>query len=169
MRYRPATSIPKVDARARFQEMLKVTLSWILNLLILYSHFDYFQAESQKAYRNFLQEISINCYSIFRDVINKLAVIDCLNSLARIALDPGYVKPEFTDENSLEIIEGRHPLIESMSDRPYFSNSVTMGFGKPRSKIITGPNMGGYVFAFMNSIGIHFFYHAIEKVLLSGW
>jgi len=139
-----------------------------LNLLILYSHFDYFQAESQKAYRNFLQEISINCYSIFRDVINKLAVIDCLNSLARIALDPGYVKPEFTDENSLEIIEGRHPLIESMSDRPYFSNSVTMGFGKPRSKIITGPNMGGYVFAFMNSIGIHFFYHAIEKVLLSG-
>lgn len=122
-RYRPATTIPKVDARARFQEMLEV--------------------ESKKAYKDFLQEISTKCYGVLRDVINKLAVADCLNSLARVALDPGYVKPEFTDDDSLEIIEGRHPMVEAITSKPYYSNSVTMGFGQPRSKIITGPNMGG--------------------------
>lgn len=99
-----------------------------------------FQAESQKAYQDFLKDISSQCYDILRDAINKLAVADCLNSLARVSSNLGYVKPEFTDDNSLEIIEGQHPLVD-----PCISNSVTMGFGQPRSKIITGPNMGGYV------------------------
>ncbi|KXN82576.1 DNA mismatch repair protein MSH3 [Leucoagaricus sp. SymC.cos] len=122
-RFHPASVLPKVEARARYQEML--------------------QAESRKAYQDFLAELSTNCYGALRNVINKLAEADCLNSLARVASDWEYVKPEFTDDDSLEIIEGRHPIVEAITDKPYFSNSVTMGFGQPRNKIITGPNMGG--------------------------
>lgn len=75
--------------------------------------------------------------------MNKLATADCLSSLARVALEEGYVKPEFVDNDSLEIIEGRHPMIEMLRTDPFIPNSITMGFGQPRSKIITGPNMGG--------------------------
>lgn len=70
---------------------------------------------------------------------------DCLSSLARVALEKGYIKPEFTDDDSLEITNGRHPIVEALLYGPAVPNSITMGFGRPRSKIITGPNMGGCV------------------------
>ncbi|EKM83024.1 hypothetical protein AGABI1DRAFT_34226 [Agaricus bisporus var. burnettii JB137-S8] len=100
-------------------------------------------AESQKAYKEFLLDISNNCYGMLRDTVNKLAVADCLSSLGRVALDSNYVKPMFTEDDSLEIVEGRHPMIESVLHTPFVPNSVTMGYGRPRSKVITGPNMGG--------------------------
>ena len=43
----------------------------------------------------------------------------------------------------IEIIDGRHPMVEALSSDPYVPNSITMGHGEARSKIITGPNMGG--------------------------
>lgn len=82
---------------------------------------------------------------MLRDTVNKLAVADCLSSLGRVALDSDYVKPVFTEDDSLEIVEGRHPMIESVLHTPFVPNSVTMGYGRPRSKVITGPNMGGCV------------------------
>lgn len=75
--------------------------------------------------------------------MNKLAIADCLLSLAHVALRENYVKPEFVDEDVLEIQEGRHPMVEELRSDPYIPNSVRMGDGSPRSKIITGPNMGG--------------------------
>lgn len=75
--------------------------------------------------------------------MNKLAVADCLLSLARVALQEGYVKPEFVEDDLLELVEGRHPMVEALRSDPFVPNTVTMGGGQPRSKIITGPNMGG--------------------------
>ncbi len=49
----------------------------------------------------------------------------------------------FTDDDRLEILDGRHPIIEAYSNDPYISNSVKMGNGEAFNKIITGPNMGG--------------------------
>lgn len=42
-----------------------------------------------------------------RSAVNNLAVADCLFSLARVALQEGYVKPEFVDGDELEIVEGK--------------------------------------------------------------
>lgn len=53
----------------------------------------------------------------------------------------------------IEIIDGRHPMVEVFSSDPYVPNSITMGDGEARSKIITGPNMGGSVLHF----GTNFF------------
>ena len=53
------------------------------------------------------------------------------------------MKPEFTEQDTLEIVEGRHPMIEALRSDPFVPNTVRMGGEDPRSKIITGPNMGG--------------------------
>ena len=45
----------------------------------------------------------------------------------------------------LEIVDGRHPMIEELRSDPFIPNSIKMGDGLPRSKVITGPNMGGFV------------------------
>jgi DNA mismatch repair ATPase MutS len=42
-----------------------------------------------------------------------------------------------------EIVDGRHPMVEALRVDPFVPNSVVLGDGEPRSKIITGPNMGG--------------------------
>ena len=99
--------------------------------------------EANKAYSAFLEEIAHSHYSLLRDAINKLGVADCLLSLAHIALQDGYVRPELTDEDTLDIIDGRHPMVEALRSDPFVPNSISMGGGSPRSVIITGPNMGG--------------------------
>ncbi|KAF5324788.1 hypothetical protein D9611_004290 [Ephemerocybe angulata] len=101
------------------------------------------QAVAAAAFKSFLEVIAAKHYNVLREAVNRLAVADCLLSLAQVALQENYVKPEFVDDDVLEIEEGRHPMVEVLRSDPYIPNSVQMGAGSPRSKIITGPNMGG--------------------------
>jgi DNA mismatch repair protein MSH3 len=101
-------------------------------------------AAASKAFLSFLEDIAHNQYAVLRQAVNKLATIDCLLSLALVAMRNDYVKPHFTaEEDVLEIVDGRHPMVEALRADPFVSNSVALGNGEPRSKIITGPNMGG--------------------------
>ncbi|KAF8959081.1 DNA mismatch repair protein MSH3 [Flammula alnicola] len=122
-RYQPPSVRLKLEERAQRRETLA--------------------AEAEKAYRSFLAEITEKYYGVLRDAVNKLATADCLLSLAQVALQENYVRPEFTEDDTLEIVDGRHPMIEAYSENPYISNSIQMGGGEARNKIITGPNMGG--------------------------
>ncbi|GBE82631.1 DNA mismatch repair protein [Sparassis crispa] len=122
-RFRTPEIRVKLDERARYKEALEIA--------------------ANKAYLAFLSEITQNHYAVLRDAVNKLATADCLLSLAVVALQEGYVKPEFTSDDTLEISEGRHPMVEALRSNPFVPNSVRMGGGIPGSKIITGPNMGG--------------------------
>ncbi|TFK46431.1 hypothetical protein OE88DRAFT_1715028 [Heliocybe sulcata] len=103
------------------------------------------QEAAKKAYSSFLKELAQEHYGLLRDVVNKLAVADCLRSLALVAVNNGYIRPQFTDadEDMLEIVEGRHPVIEQLRMAPFVPNTVKMGGRAPKSKVITGPNMGG--------------------------
>lgn len=101
------------------------------------------KSQANKAYRDFLTEISDKYYGALRDAVTKLATADCLLSLAQVALQKNYTRPHFTDDDSLEISNGRHPIIEAYSDDPYITNSIKLGDGEAQTKIITGPNMGG--------------------------
>lgn len=102
------------------------------------------EAAAKAAFSSFLEEITHNHYALLRDAVNKLAIADCLTSLATVAMEQHYAKPEFTDEvDTLEIVEGRHPMIEALKSEPFIPNTVHMGQHGQRSKIITGPNMGG--------------------------
>ena len=77
------------------------------------------------------------------------------------------MRPEFTDDNMIEIIDGRHPMVEVLSSDPYVPNSITMGDGKARSKIITGPNMGGSVLP-LKLLILSLIFSLIAKVVVSG-
>lgn len=74
-----------------------------------------------------------------------LAKIDCLVSFANISIINNYNKPELTEEFSLSIQQGRHPVIEKTlpPDKPYIANDVRLDTEKQQIIIITGPNMSG--------------------------
>ncbi|KAJ8700304.1 Mismatch repair protein msh3 [Pleurotus ostreatus] len=101
------------------------------------------QREAHRAYISFLKEITDDYYGVLRHAVNQLAIADCLLSLTKVALENDYSRPEFIDGDALEIVDGRHPMIEKLSSDPFVANSVDMGVREPKSKIITGPNMGG--------------------------
>jgi len=130
-----------LDERAQHRETLEVRVLEIIFRLGM-TTFEK-KAEANKAFRSFLKHISQNYYSILRDAVNNIAAADCLLSLAQVALQANYVRPQFTDDDRLEIIDGRHPMVEAYSNEPYVPNSISMGGTDPICKIITGPNMGG--------------------------
>lgn len=77
------------------------------------------------------------------DLAAALAAIDVFYSLAQAAGEHGYIRPHFHEGSSIEIIEGRHPILESMmKSTRYVSNDLKMREEQTVS-IITGPNMGG--------------------------
>ena len=72
-----------------------------------------------------------------------IAELDVLSALAEVAEREGYVRPEMTDGFDLEIIAGRHPVVERMMQREKFiPNDVRLVEGA-RMIILTGPNMAG--------------------------
>ncbi len=68
--------------------------------------------------------------------------IDVIYSLGEIATLSGYCKPSISSNRKFEIIEGRHPILDTlMSDNKYVSNSLNLN--EKDLWLITGPNMGG--------------------------
>ncbi len=73
-----------------------------------------------------------------------VARLDVLTALAEVAAKNNYVKPQVDDGDALEIIEGRHPVIEQMLHGALFvPNDTVLNCGDDRMLIITGPNMAG--------------------------
>lgn len=72
---------------------------------------------------------------------DKLSNIDCLVAFANIALKNNYVKPEFNMTRDITIIDGRHPVVETVLKNDYVSNDVIVN--KYNTLLITGPNMSG--------------------------
>lgn len=73
------------------------------------------------------------------DIISEL---DALASLAVCADEYNLVKPELNEDNTIEIIEGRHPVIEQVSKSAYVPNDIIMD-NTTDCLLITGPNMSG--------------------------
>jgi DNA mismatch repair protein MutS len=73
-----------------------------------------------------------------------LAVIDVVCSLAEVAVRYGYNRPELTGNDSIEIKDGRHPVVErSKGCDDFIPNDVYLNNGDTQIAIITGPNMAG--------------------------
>ncbi len=73
-----------------------------------------------------------------------IAQVDCLLSLAEVAISYRYARPDLRPTGSIQIKEGRHPVVERMlKDRPYVPNDLIMDNDDQRILIITGPNMAG--------------------------
>ncbi len=72
-----------------------------------------------------------------------LAALDVLASSAEVAARRRYTRPTLHDGDELEIIQGRHPVIEVFIDEPFVPNNTYLNNSTDRLLIITGPNMGG--------------------------
>ena len=89
------------------------------------------------AMQQFIPQIQIDA--------NVLARIDCLLSFAKTAEDNRYVRPVIDDSTTLDIRQGRHPVIETqmpLGER-YVPNDVLLDSEKQQIMMITGPNMAG--------------------------
>ena len=72
-----------------------------------------------------------------------LAMLDVLCALATTAVRQRYQKPVLHDGDEIEIVQGRHPVIEATSETPFIPNDLYMNNSTDRLLIVTGPNMGG--------------------------
>ena len=72
-----------------------------------------------------------------------LAALDALAAMAETSARRRYVRPVLHESDELEIVQGRHPVIEAYIDAPFVPNSVYLNNSTERLLIITGPNMGG--------------------------
>lgn len=71
-----------------------------------------------------------------------LAEVDVLSNFAERADTLKYYPPTFTTKEEIEIIEGRHPVVEAIQTMPFIPNDLKLN-NKNRMLIVTGPNMGG--------------------------
>lgn len=84
----------------------------------------------------------INAYvSVLQKQGKILSEWDILNSFAETAKNFKYTKPEFLSEKNIEMINGRHPVIER-NQEIFTPNSISIN-EKNNFLVITGPNMGG--------------------------
>lgn len=89
-------------------------------------------------------KIKIHEYiSRLQRVANTLSDIDVFVSLSDVAEEYGYVKPDFNDNNVIDIVDGRHPIVErNVSADSYISNDCKVEKDE-NILLITGPNMSG--------------------------
>ncbi|MHB1298269.1 MAG: DNA mismatch repair protein MutS, partial [Gemmatimonadaceae bacterium] len=86
-------------------------------------------------------------------IAGRVAQLDVLASLAEVAAREGYVRPVVDDGETLEIVRGRHPVVERMMARDQFiPNDVTLA-PDARMIILTGPNMAGKS-TFLRQVGL---------------
>ena len=71
-----------------------------------------------------------------------ISQMDVLVSLATIADDYSLVRPELLEERRIEIVEGRHPVVERVAKIEYVANDCMMS-ENDNTMLITGPNMSG--------------------------
>ena len=73
-----------------------------------------------------------------------IATLDVLTSLANVASDNNYTRPEVNQSSKIILKDSRHPVVEVLlSGAPFVPNDVTLDNDSNRVAIITGPNMAG--------------------------
>jgi len=102
-----------------------------------------------------LLALEMHEYELIRQAVSKelerlkkaayiLSVADCLYSLAEVAYKNNYVMPNVSNNGKIEIVDGRHPVVEKMINNSIFvPNDTKLDKDDNRMLIITGPNMAG--------------------------
>ena len=100
-------------------------------------------AIEQRLYKDILSTIAAKTVEI-QETSLALGELDATLALADRALAAGYVRPVVDDSDVLEIVDGRHPIIEQLPDaEPFVPNSAFLNTTTDQIMLITGPNMAG--------------------------
>ena len=96
-----------------------------------------------------IREKAKNCLYLLASAARRLAELDAAQSLARVASIRSWTRPVLDESNSLEIYEGRHPVVEAYLNRgEYIPNDIILNVDTEDEinvgfAMITGPNMAG--------------------------
>ena len=105
--------------------------------------------------QNKINKREYDCFQNIRDMISErilelmhtadaIAEIDVLAGLAKVAIDNGYTKPNMHDGKDIEVVQGRHPVVEAVMDYNQFTgNNFNIDADEKSLLLITGPNMAG--------------------------
>jgi DNA mismatch repair protein MutS len=94
-------------------------------------------------FRRLLADVAAEREWLLR-VAAALARLDTLVALAEVASASRYVRPTLTDDDAIEIVAGRHPVVEqSALDAGFVPNDTRLSCREEQVLIITGPNMAG--------------------------
>ncbi len=74
---------------------------------------------------------------------DSIANLDVLLSLANVAKDNSFCRPEISLDGKLDVVEGRHPVVEALTKHRFIPNDCILDTDENRTMIITGPNMAG--------------------------
>ena len=101
-------------------------------------------AIEQRIYGELIAYVSGHLKTLLADA-HIVANLDCLLSFATIAVERRYVRPTLDDGRSIEIRDGRHPVIETLlpAGEEYIPNDVVLDCDEQQIMMITGPNMSG--------------------------
>ena len=89
------------------------------------------------------EHISKNIARI-QNTSSNVAIIDVLVSLAEVAETNSYVKPQITIDGKIDIVLGRHPIVEKMlKNEKFIENDCMLDNEENTISVITGPNMSG--------------------------
>ena len=109
---------------------------------ILSSHENAIKLE-EEIYSNLKQQLLENT-TVLQDIATTISTIDCIYSLATVAINNNYVRPNITNGKEICIKDGRHPVVEKMLKAENFiPNDCTLNDNDQRTIILTGPNMAG--------------------------
>lgn len=81
--------------------------------------------------------------SALQKIAKGIATLDCLSSLADLAIDREYCRPDMNKSTDLVVSEGRHPVVEVISNKSFIPNDIVLRPNEKQFLLITGPNMGG--------------------------
>jgi len=101
------------------------------------------QAEVEtRLFKDVCQQVGARAGALLKTA-RALARLDVAAALAEVAVRNRYVRPELTDGDVLEVVAGRHPVVEqTLQDEPFTPNDLRLN-GEECILVITGPNMAG--------------------------
>ena len=96
-----------------------------------------------KLFTEIREKVSLELVRI-QQTADAIATLDVLCALAQVAEDNNYVRPEMSYNDEIEIVEGRHPVVErTIKDGNFIPNDSYLNNSDSCFHIITGPNMAG--------------------------
>ena len=90
-----------------------------------------------------IREVLVDCTGRLQSNGALIAELDVYVSLAEVASNYHYCRPNWNQQGKIKIINGRHPVIERAMKDPFVPNDVLLNRAEDRLLIITGPNMAG--------------------------
>jgi DNA mismatch repair protein MutS len=142
--------LDKVPADYRRRQTLKNAERYITPELKAFEDKALSAQERALAREKFLYEELLDALQAFVPALSRLAralaCLDALCALAERALTLSWAAPVFVREPCIDIVQGRHPVVEArlaeLGSGTFIANDCSLG-SKSRMQVITGPNMGG--------------------------